>query len=169
MRQREAQGRLRAVPLLLAYLRTANALRDYYAGEAAEFCVGGDELGLVGAGGGVEEGVGHGEAVVEAGIGGGECGHFVEGDDAAVESLREKAIGERFAAMAGKLAIDLVDDERRDDDRGLVLKVVAESGSFGILGEVFEPAGGIDEIELRGPSGHDNPLSISCLWRRRGV
>ena len=38
----------------------------------------------MGAGGGVEDGVGHGEAVVEAGVGGGEGGDFVEGDDAAV-------------------------------------------------------------------------------------
>ncbi|HXO92731.1 MAG TPA: hypothetical protein VN825_01260 [Candidatus Acidoferrum sp.] len=101
-------------------------LGDDDGGEAAEFRVGGDELGVVGAGGGVEKGVGHGEAVIEAGVGGGESGHFVERDDAAVERLREEAIGERLAAVPGELTVDLVDDERGDDDGSLVLQVVSE-------------------------------------------
>jgi hypothetical protein len=108
--------------------------------EAAEFCVGGDELGVVGASGGVEEGVGHGEAVIEAGVGGGESGHFVERDDAAVESLRQEAIGERLATVAGELAVDLVDDERGNNDGSLVLQVMGEQWGFGVFGEIFEPA-----------------------------
>ena len=83
-------------------------------------------MGVVGAGGGVEKGVGHGEAVIEAGVGGGESGHFVVGDDAAVKRLRQEAIGEGLASVAGELAIDLVDDERGDDDGRLVLQVVGE-------------------------------------------
>jgi len=105
-------------------------LGDDDAGEAAEFCIGGDELGVMSAGGGVEDGVGHGEAVVEAGVGGGEGRHFVERYDAAVERLREEAVGERLAAMASELAVDLVDDERGDDDGGFVLEIVAERGGF---------------------------------------
>jgi hypothetical protein len=101
-------------------------LGDDDGGEASEFCVVGDELGVVCAGCGVEKGVGHGEAVVEADVGGGESGHLVESDDAAVESLREEAIGEGLAAVAGELTIDLVDDERGDDDGSLVLQVVSE-------------------------------------------
>ena len=81
---------------------------------------------MVGAGGGVEKGVGHGEAVIEAGVGGSESGHFVEGDYAAVERLRQEAIGERLAAVARELAIDLLDDERGDDDGRLVLEVMGE-------------------------------------------
>jgi hypothetical protein len=121
-------------------LHGPNRLRDDDGGEAAEFCVGGDELGVVGEGCGVEKGVGHGEAVIEAGIGGGESGHFVERDDAAVESLREEAIGERLAAVAGELTVDLVDDERGDDDGSLVLQVVSEQRRFRVFGEIFEPA-----------------------------
>ena len=97
-------------------------------------------MGVVGAGGGVEKCVGHGEAVIETGVGGRESGHFVERDDAAVERLRKKTIGERFATVTGKLAIDLVDDERRHDDGGLVLEIVGERGSFRVFGDVFEPA-----------------------------
>ena len=90
-------------------------------------------MGVVGAGGGVEEGVGHGEAVIEAGVGGGESGHFVERDDAAVECLREETIGERLAAMAGELAVDLVDDERGNDDGGFVLQIVGEQWGLGVF------------------------------------
>jgi hypothetical protein len=97
-------------------------------------------LGVVGAGCGVEESVGHGEAVIEAGIGGGESGHFVERDDAAVERLRQEAIGERLAAVAGELAIDLIDDEGGNDDGGLVLQVVGEQWGFRVFGKIFEPA-----------------------------
>ena len=83
-------------------------------------------MGVVGARGGVEECVGHGEAVIEAGVGGGESGHLVERDDAAVKRLRKKTIGERLAAVTGELAVDFVDDERRDDDGGFILKIVGE-------------------------------------------
>jgi len=95
---------------------------------------------VVGAGGGVEKGVGHGEAVIEAGVGGGESGHFIEWNDAAVERLREKAISERLATVAGELTVDLVDDKRGNDDGGLVLQVVGEQGGFRVFGEIFEPA-----------------------------
>jgi len=108
--------------------------------EATEFCVGGDELGVVGAGGGVEESVAHGEAVVEAGVGGGESGHFVERDDAAVERLREEAISERLATVAGELTVDLVNHERGDDDGSLVLEIVGEQRGFRVFGKIFEPA-----------------------------
>ena len=83
---------------------------------------------------------GHGEAVIEAGVGGGESGHFVERDDAAVECLREKTIGERLATVAGELAVDLVDHEGGDDDGSLVLQVVGEQWGLGVFGEIFEPA-----------------------------
>ncbi len=55
-------------------------LRDDDAGEAAEVGVGGDELGLEDARRGVNDGVGAGEAMVEADIGGGERDGFVERD-----------------------------------------------------------------------------------------
>jgi hypothetical protein len=94
----------------------------------------------MGAGGGVEECVGHGEAVIEAGVGGGESGHFIERDDAAVECLRQEAIGERLATVAGELAVDFVDDEGRDDDGRLVLEIVGEQWGLRIFGKIFEPA-----------------------------
>ena len=96
-------------------------------------------MSLVGAGGGVEEGVGHGEAVIEADVGGGESRHFIERDDAAVERLREKAISERLATVAGELAVDLVDDERGNDDGSLVLQVVGEQWGLRVFGKIFEP------------------------------
>jgi hypothetical protein len=58
--------RARHVVPLQKTQRVLERLRDDDGGEAAEFGVGGDELGVVGVGGGVEDCVGEGEAVIQA-------------------------------------------------------------------------------------------------------
>lgn len=96
--------------------------------------VGGDELGVEDTGGGVDDGVIAGEAVVERGVGGGEGDGFVERHDTAQQRLGGKAVGEGAAAMLGKVAIDLEDDNRRDDDRGFPFEVMPEGCCLGIFG-----------------------------------
>src|SRR5271154_1984401 len=62
------------------------------------------------------------------------------------------------------------DDNRRDDDRGFAFEVMAKGGRLRVFGQVFEPAGGVNEVEFRtAPCGHDNRLSIEGLWRCRGA
>ena len=81
--------------------------------------------------------------------------------DPAKKRLRSEAVRKRTAAMLREMAINLVDDHRRDDDRRFALEIVPEGRCLGIFGQVFEPAGGVNEVEVRSaPRGHDNRLSI---------
>src|ERR1700685_2560271 len=99
--------------------------------------------------------------MVEAGVGGSQGDGLVERDDAAKKRLRSEAVRKRTPAMLREMTIDLVDDHRRDDDRRFALEIMPESRCLGIFGQVFEPAGGVDEVKIRSaPCGHDIRLSI---------
>jgi len=130
--------------------------------------VGGDELRLADARGRVDDCVGGREAVIEAGVGGCERDGFVERNNAAMEGLRDEAVGDGAAALPGEVTVDLVEDERGYDHRSFALKIVAERGGLRIFRQILEPPGGIDQIGFRtAPSAHEARLSISSLWRCR--
>ena len=122
---------------------------DDYAGEAAEVGVAGYELGAADAGGGIDDGVHGGEAMVEAGGGGGQGDGFVEGHNFLVHGLRDEAVGDGLAAELGELFVNLVEDHRGDQYGCFRFDVLAECCGFGILGEIFEPAGRINDEKFR--------------------
>ena len=111
--------------------------------------VAGYELGVADSGGGVDYCAHGGEAVVEAGGGGSEGDGLVEGHDFLVHGLGDEAVGDGLAAEFGELFVDLVEDNRGDQYGCLRLDVMAKGGGFGILGEIFEPAGRIHDEEFR--------------------
>ena len=80
-------------------------------GQAAEVGVGGDELGVADAGGGVDDGVRSAKAMVEAEVGGGQRHGLVERDHAAEQRLGREAVGQRAPAMLGEVPIDLIEDQ----------------------------------------------------------
>jgi len=123
--------------------------------------VGGDQLGLVDAGGGVDYGVRGGEAMLEAGVGGGQGDGLIQGDDAAQEHLGREPVGQGSAAMLGQVFVDLEDDHCGDEHGGIALEVTREGRRLGVFRQVLEPARGIDEIKFRtAPLDHDIRLSI---------
>ena len=87
--------------------------------------------------------------MVEAGGGGGEGDGFVEGHDFLVHGLRDEAVGDGLAAELGQLFVNLVENNRGDQYACFRFDVVTEGGGFGILGEIFEPAGRIHDEEFR--------------------
>lgn len=111
--------------------------------------VAGYELGVADAGGGVDDGVHGGEAMVEADGGSGEGDGFVEGNDFLVHDLRDEAVGDGLAAKLRELLVNLEENYGGDQYACFRLKVVTESGSFRILREIFEPAGRIHDEEFR--------------------
>lgn len=132
--------------------------------------VGGDELGLADARGGVDDGVGATEAMVEADVGRRESDRLIERNDFAEERLRGEAIRERATAVLGEVPIDLIDDHGRNQNRGFAFEVMAERGCLRVFGQVFEPACGVNEVDFRtAPCGHDIRLSTADLWRCRGA
>ncbi len=70
------------------------------------------ELGVADSGGGVDDGVHGGEAMVEAGCGGSESNGLIERDNFLVHGLGDEAVGDGLAAEFGELFVDLVEDNR---------------------------------------------------------
>lgn len=121
----------------------------------------GDELGLADSRGGIDDGVRAGETMVEAHVGRRERDGFVQRDDLAEERLGGEPVRQLPAAMLREVPINLKDDHRRDQDRGFAFEVMSKGRRLGVFGQVFEPAGGVNEVEFRtAPCGHDIRLSI---------
>ena len=102
--------------------------------------VGGDQLGLAGACGSVDDGVGGVQAVLDGQVPGGEGNGFIKGDDAPVDGLRDEAFSEGAAALLGQMLVDLAENDGREQNRTLVFEVIGKGGGTGVLGKIFKPA-----------------------------
>lgn len=127
--------------------------------------VGGDELCLADAGGGVDDGIDAGEAMFEADARGCQRDGLVEWNHAADQRLRGEAVGDGLTSMFGEVFVHLEDHDSGDENGRVSFQVMSEGCGLGIVGNVLKPTRGIYEVKLRtAPSGHDTLLSNACPW-----
>lgn len=103
--------------------------------------VGGDQLGLAGAGGGIDDGIGRVQAMLDGQVPGGEGNRFVKRDHAPVDRLGDETFGKGTTALLGQMFVDLAEHDGGQENGTIAFQVVGKGGGAGVLGEVLEPAG----------------------------
>src|SRR6202050_5425538 len=99
--------------------------------------------------------------MVKADVGSCKSDGLVQWYDFAQDRLGGEPVSQGSPAVFCEMTIDLEENHRRDQDRHFAFKVMAKGGRLGIFSQVFEPAGGVNDVEFRSaPCGHDNRLSI---------
>jgi hypothetical protein len=99
--------------------------------------------------------------MVEADVGSRKGDGFVQRYHFAQDRLGGEPVSQGSPAMFCEMTVDLKENYRRDQDRHFAFKVMAKSGRLGVFGQVFKPAGGVNDVEFRSaPCGNDIRLSI---------
>lgn len=63
--------------------------------------------------------------------------------------LRDEAVGHRLAAKFGEMFVNFVEHDRGNEHGRFRFDVMTEGCRFGIFGEIFEPAGRVDDEKIR--------------------
>lgn len=106
--------------------------------------VGGNQLRSQSLGGGVQQGVGNSQVMLDANRRTGEGNIFIYRRQEMSQRRRYKLVGNRLWLAKQQELAYLEQDDGRHDDGSLTLNIRGEEVRFRVRGYVFEPARGID-------------------------
>ena len=118
-------------------------------GQLFEVGIRSHELRAVASGRGIDDGVGQGQAVDERDVGGLECERFVGRRNDGAAHRRHGGQRAFLRDVTPDDLVDLVDFDRGDEQGLAAFEVGGEAPSQRSIGQVFDPAAGIDEDQNR--------------------
>jgi len=118
-------------------------------GEPFEVGVSGDEGGAEATRGGIDERVGHRQAMGEGEVSGVQRERLIHGRDGRAAERRYRLDGALLADVTSDDLVDLVDLDRADEQGVAPLDVRCEAIGFRPIGQILDPAAGVDQDQRR--------------------